>query len=226
MRNAYAFVPAILGALLVAGAQDTLSPPSTASVRGKIVFEGALPPAPPARMNSDPFCATRPQPGNDGLEDVMVYVNPISQMSVPPPGGDALLDRRDCRFIPHTLTLQVGQRLIVRNSDGTIHNAHAWSTINSPFNVSLFGQRLETIQTFSKEETLIRIKDDVHNWESANIGVFLHPYHTVSRLNSAYELPLQPGTYELVAWHDRLGTQKQRFEVKERETAVLNIVFK
>jgi hypothetical protein len=116
--------------------------------------------------------------------------------------------------------------LVVRNSDGTAHNAHAWPTVNKPFNISLSIAGAEFRAAFDKEEAPFPIRDDVHNWEVANVGVFAHPYHMVSKLNGEYDLKIPVGRYEVVAWHERLGTQTQAFEAETGETRILDLVFK
>jgi hypothetical protein len=216
-------VVSFLAAGLFLSAQNSQSPAATAAVRGKIIFQGTLPLEIRRNMASDPFCASLP-PNSEGSEDVMVYVKPLDQTSFPPPSASVVLDRRECRFIPHTVTLKVGQMLVIRNSDGTVHNSHAWPTLNKPFNTAIFPGS-ETVAVFEKEEAHFPIRDDIHNWEAANVGVFAHPYHMVSKLNGEYELKIPAGTYEVVAWHERLGTQTQGFEAKTGETRVLDLVF-
>ena len=205
-------------------AQNVQNPPNTVTLRGKIVFQGALPTA-PIQMGSDPYCASLGQRNYQGSEDVMVYVKPMNQASFSLPGSTVTLEWRDCRFVPHTLSLQVGQKLLIRNSDGTAHNAHAWSAINQPFNISQV-PGAEVLKTFEKEEVSFAIRDDIHGWEVANVGVFGHPYHTVSKLNDVYQLAIPAGPYEIIAWHERLGTVQQSFEAKGGETRVLDLVFK
>ena len=216
-----------LAAGLSLSSQNPQSPAPAAAVRGKIIFQGTPQPAIRINMQSDPFCASLP-PNSDSLEDVMVYAKPMNQTSFPPPSASAsvVLDRRDCRFVPHTVTIQVGQMLLLSNSDGTAHNAHAWPTINKPFNVAMSSAGGGYFTAFEKEEAHFPIRDDIHNWEVANVGVFAHPYHMVSKLNGEYELKIPAGSYEVVAWHERLGTQAQAFEAKAGETRVLDLVFK
>jgi hypothetical protein len=76
-------------------------------------------------MASDPNCPPGPQPNNDGLEEVIVYAKPHVQTTYSVPPNSVILDRFGCRFIPHTITMQVGQALVIRNSDVTAHVAHS-----------------------------------------------------------------------------------------------------
>jgi hypothetical protein len=208
------------------GAQNTESPSGgTTTLNGKIVFEGTLPLSRRINMAVDPGCVPDNGPSTDEL-DVMVYAKPLTQTSFPPPGGVVILEYRNCRFVPHTLTMQVGQKFVVRNSDFTAHNLHARPTINTNFNVPLPRNGSEIMRLFDKEEGAFSIRCDVHNWEAANVGVFLHPYHTVSKLNGTYSLALPPGLYEFVAWHEKLGGQTQTLQIGAGQERVPDFIFK
>jgi len=213
----------IAGVALLFGSQDPQSP-RNATIRGKIIFNGTLT-APMVNMSADPNCPQGPQPNNEGVEDVIVYAKPRVQATYPVSAGGSILDRVGCRFVPHTVTMQAGQALVIRNSDRTAHNAHGWPTINKPFNTSLARQGSETTQILQQEE-IFPIRDDVHNWERANVGVFSHPYHVVSKLNGTYEFVVPEGGYEIVTWHERLGTYSQPVEIRNGETLTLDLTLK
>ncbi len=43
---------------------------------------------------------------------------------------------------------------------------------------------------------------------SAYVGVFTHPFFSVTGTDGKFTISgLDPGTYEITAWHERLGTQ-------------------
>jgi plastocyanin len=227
MPKFYALSAILLLAVgLLLRAQDGQNPRTTALIRGTIAFQGTLPLAPVTRMAGDPYCAALAPAAQAQLDDVIIYAQPIAPTSFPVPPTSVVLDRRECKYIPHTLTIQVGQKLILRNSDGTAHNAHGWPRINMSFNVSLPRQGTESVQILQKEELPFPIRDDVHNWEVAYIGVFSHPYHTVSKLNGVYEFTLPSGAYEIGVWHEKLGTQTQSLGARPGDVRELNFVFK
>ena len=220
----------LLGTVLITGvtllrSQNPQSPSTTATVHGRIVFTGALQ-VRPVNMASDPACPQGPQPNTEGLDDVMIYATPRIQSAHSVPTNRVVLDHLECQFVPHTLTMQVGQMLVLRNSDTRAHNIHAWAEINASFNLSRAGQLLETTKVFQQEEVVIPIRDDVHNWENGNVGVFSHPYHRVAKLNGTYEFVVPEGGYEIVAWHGRLGKQSQKIEIRAGETQTLDFTFK
>ncbi len=200
-----------------------------AVLQGKIKFQGTAPAPQPINMSADPACVPfmnmteDVQVSNQGLENVMVYVSsPLMEFA--PSERFVLLDQRNCRYDPHVLTLQVGETLVVRNSDNTLHNVHAFMQVNSPFNI---GQPIQMTSThiFDKAEVPIRIGDDVHKWKVAFVGVFSHPYHTVSKTGGLYELRLPAGTYEITAWHEKYGKSVQSVTMKSGENPALDFVY-
>jgi len=53
-----------------------------------------------------------------------------------------------------------------------------------------------------------------------------NPYYAVSADGGTFELKnLPPGTYEVEAWHEKLGTQTQTVTLGERETKAITLTF-
>jgi hypothetical protein len=121
--------------------------------------------------------------------------------------------------------MMVNQPLKVKNSDDTLHNIHAYSEVNTQYNAGQAVKGMVNDTTFGKAEMPVPFKCDVHKWMGAYAGVFTHPYHSVSKGGGAYEFKLAPGKYEITAWHEKYGTQKQEIEVKDGQNQ-LNFTFK
>ena len=258
MHKRIVFVCALAMALLLAncggGEQQTNLPPApaagggaagggtfdqskaTASVAGKIMFEGTAPANQKIQMSADPFCASHSKSpmtedyrvNADGtLGNVIVYVKSgIEGMTFKAPTEPVVIDQVECHYVPHVFTMMVKQPLKIKNSDSTLHNIHAWAEKNTPFNIGQPVQNMETQKTFDKEEMPLPIRCDVHKWMGAFVGVFTHPFHTVAKDGGTFELMLPAGKYEIVAWHEKLGTQTQTVEVKDNEKKELNFTFK
>lgn len=215
------------------GGGGAAAPNLTATVKGKISFDG-MPPAPKKiNTSSDPGCMN---PGltseeyvvsDGGLENVIIYVSGgLEGKKFPVSKDPVVLNQEGCHYIPHALTIQVGQPLEIVNNDMTAHNIHAWAEVNMPFNESQASKGVKTTKTFTKEEMLLPVRCDVHNWMNMFIGVFAHPLSTVSKKGGAYEMKLPAGTYEITAEHEKLGSQKQMVTVAENGSADLNFTFK
>jgi hypothetical protein len=111
-------------------------------------------------------------------------------------------------YVPHVQGIMVGQAYRILNSDGILHNVHALPKINRAFNRPMPATVKESTATFDKAEAVFQIKCDVHPWMNAYVGAFAHPFFTVTSTDGKYTIPgLDPGTYEITAWHERLGTQ-------------------
>ncbi|NJN14624.1 MAG: carboxypeptidase regulatory-like domain-containing protein [Planctomycetes bacterium] len=53
-----------------------------------------------------------------------------------------------------------------------------------------------------------------------------HPFHFVTGEDGAFALPgLPPGTYEIEAWHEKLGTKSATVTVGDGETKEISFAF-
>jgi hypothetical protein len=210
------------------------APAGNATVTGKIAFEGTAPPNEKIQMSADPYCqqhnpaavAETVKVTDGGLENVIVFVKNAPAGSYAAPTDPVMIDQHDCHYVPHVFTMQANQPLKIKNSDATLHNIHAWAEKNMPFNIGQPVQNMETTKTFTTEEVPLPIRCDVHKWMGAFVGVFPHPFHTVSKGGGAYELKLPAGSYEVVAWHEKYGQQTGMVTVADNGKAELNFTFK
>ena len=71
------------------------------------------------------------------------------------------------------------------------------------------------VNTFHPHDPgILRLKCDVHTWMVAFVGVVNHPYFAVTSADGSFALRDVPeGTYELRAWHERLGTTVSQVRV-------------
>jgi len=216
------------------GGGGAAATPLTATLKGKISFEGAAPTPKNITTSSDPGCKGAKVVGEEivvsdgGLENVILYVSggDLAGKSFPKPTEEVTLKQEGCHYVPHALTVQVGQTLKIINEDDTAHNIHVWSEINPSFNESQASKGVETKKTFSKEEIMFPVRCDVHNWMNAFMGVFNTPLSTVSTKGGAFEMKLPAGTYEITAEHEKLGKKTMMVTVADNATAELNFTFK
>src|SRR4051812_29480545 len=209
------------------------APAATATVAGKISFDGTLPANAKIQMAADPYCLqnakspmTEEYVGeNGGLGNVIIYVSSPVTGTFPVPNDSVTIDQHDCHYVPHVFTIMVGQKLAIKNSDTTLHNIHAFAQTNAEFNQGEAAP-MTIDHVFDKPEMPLPFKCDVHKWMSSYAGVFSHPYHAVSKADGNYEIKLAPGNYEITAWHEKFGTMKQNIEVKDGQKTDLNFAFK
>jgi plastocyanin len=190
------------------------------SITGTVTFTGQAPTLRPLSMDADPSCAkmhSEPVPAEmlvlgDGntMGNIMVWVSnglPAGK-TWPAPTTPVVLDQKGCIYVPHVMGIMVGQPYRILNSDGILHNIHTLPKVNPSFNRAMPATLKETSTTFNKPEAVFQIKCDVHPWMSAYIAVYTHPFFSVTSTDGKYTISgLDPGTYEITAWHERLGTQ-------------------
>jgi plastocyanin len=146
------------------------------------------------------------------LANVVVYLRDGPPVDVPM-AAPAVLDQVGCRYVPHVIALRTGQTLTIRSSDATLHNVHGQCTVNPAFNVGMTGPGQSRDFTFARPE-VFKVGCDVHPWMSAHVAVFDHPLFAVTGAGGRFEVrSVPPGTYTLVAWHERLGTREQQVTV-------------
>ena len=193
---------------------------AASSITGTVTFTGKVPTMPALTMAADPACAKKHQTpvlsemlvlgSGNTMGNIMVWVSkglPAGK-TWPAPKTPVVLDQNGCQYKPHVMGIMVGQTYRILNSDGILHNVHALPKINKGFNRAMPPTLKEATATFDKEEAIFNIKCDVHPWMSAYVGVYTHPFFSVTSADGKFTISgLDPGTYEITAWHERLGTQ-------------------
>jgi len=190
------------------------------SVTGTITFSGTPPALKPLAMEADPVCAKKhatPAPNEmlvlgsgNAMANVMVWVSkgvPAGK-TWPVPQTPVVIDQNGCQYKPHVMGIMVGQTYKILNSDGVLHNIHTLPKLNKSFNKGMPATLKEATTTFPIAEAVFEIKCDVHPWMHAYLAVYTHPFFSVTGTDGKYTISgLDPGTYEISAWHERLGTQ-------------------
>ncbi|MBI4548429.1 MAG: hypothetical protein HY707_10635 [Ignavibacteriae bacterium] len=203
-----------------------------------VILEGKAPNMNVVKMDADKKCvASHNQPvyfqtvmvNDEGkLQNAFIYIKSgLGSRTFPSPKEPVVLDQQGCMYEPHVIGLQVDQRLVILNSDPTLHNIHALPKINRGFNLAQPRRGMKTEKTFSLPEIMIRVKCDVHSWMSCYIGVLDHPFFGVTDSTGVCGLKdVPPGEYLITAWHEEYGTMEQKVTVKAGESATINFAFK
>jgi plastocyanin len=211
---------------------------AAATITGTITFAGKAPTLRPLAMDADPVCAKKHSKpvlaemlvlGNGNtMGNVIVWVSkglPAGK-TWPAPKTPVVLDQKGCLYVPHAMGIMVGQPYRILNSDGILHNVHTLPKLNKSFNRAMPATLKEATTTFEKPEPIFQIKCDVHPWMSAYIGVFTHPFFSVTNTDGKFTISgLDAGTYEITAWHERLGTQTASITVGASDTKTQDFKF-
>ncbi len=207
------------------------------SITGTIKFEGSAPHSRLVHMDADPVCYAVNR-GNvhsqaiilgdeNTLGNVFVYIkNGLTKTDYPTPSQAAVISQAGCNYNPHVIGVMAGQKVKFLNPDGTLHNVHAMCQINPEFNASMPDFRKEMEITFNKPEFMFQIRCDVHPWMQAWMAVMPHPFFAVTGHDGQFKIKNIPaGTYEIEAWHEKLGTKTAAVTVTDNSTQKIDFTF-
>jgi len=244
--------PILCGALLLAAcggdrgatpAADTTAaaaapaPAGSATITGTVRFSGTAPANPAIDMSEEAACQakhtgviTDPQVvvTNGMVSNGFVYVKSglPAGVTYPTPTTPVVIDQNGCLYTPRVFGVMAGQPIEIRNSDPVLHNIKAVPTANRGFNISQPSQGMTTTRTFTTAEVMVPFECNVHGWMNAWVGVMTHPFYATSGADGGFSIQgLPAGTYELEAWHEKLGTRTISVTVAEGGSATAEFSF-
>jgi hypothetical protein len=210
--------------------------PAGGTITGRIRLAGQPPGNPVIRMGADPLCSRLNRgtrvvqeavltTADGGLASVFVKLDGAFPQS-PAPAAPVTIDQEGCIYNPRVVGVRIGQPLAVGNSDALMHNVHGISVAGNDFNVSQPKSGMVLTVQMTGEETMLRLRCDVHGWMTAYIGVVAHPYFSISNPDGAFEITGVPaGTYTIRTWHERYGELTQTVQVSVGVTATVDIEY-
>ena len=152
---------------------------------------------------------------NKGLKNVFVFIMVEQGGKVPthpdlqkfPP--EVELDQPACMFFPRAVAMREGQTLVVKNSAPVQHNIR-W--IGDPVagnqggNVTLKpGDKFE-VKDLKAQRLPLALECNIHGWMKGRLGVFSHPYYTITDDDGKFELKNAPvGAFRLMIYHEEIG---------------------
>ena len=209
------------------------------TVTGTVTYDGKVPNLKPLSMDADPVCASKhkePVPsqmlelGKSGntMGNILVQVTsgvPAGK-TYPAPKDPVVMDQNGCIYQPHVFVIQQGQSFKVLNSDGILHNVHALPKVNGQFNMAMPPNRKEAEHVFDKPEDPFQIKCDVHPWMTAYTMVATNPFFFVTKEDGKFTISNLPaGSYEIEAWHEKLGKKVEKVTVGDSDTKTVDFKF-
>lgn len=192
------------------------------NVSGTITFEGTVPTKPLIVQKGDggvkdsAVCAAADIPNegivvgaNKGLANVVIYLEKkpanIKPELAKPPTDPVIFDQKGCRFLPHVLTVRIGQPLMVLSDDAIAHNTHTFPVRATPFNSTISPNERKGVPcNYDKPEAApIEVKCDLHTWMRAYHFPIDHPYVAVTDKDGKFKIEGVPaGKQTFKVWHE------------------------
>jgi plastocyanin len=155
------------------------------------------------------------------LEETVVYVK---EAKGPFKNRKASMDQKGMKFIPHLLTITVGDTVDFLNHDGVDHNV--FSPDNAPYNLGMVKPLASGSHTFDKPGAYSQLCS-IHPEMLAYIFVGQNPYQSAVDAKGTFKIEHVPaGTYQLAIWNSHLKAADQTIAVADGKTADANFSLK
>jgi plastocyanin len=203
---------AAFASVLAVGAGEALA---TGSITGTVDYAGAAPKPAPLNRKSDPYCAKTEMvdetvlTSKDGkhLQNVAIRVK---DAPAKPGTGDVVVEQNQCMYRPRVQVATEGQKIMVRNNDGTLHNVHTYEGTKTLFNQAQPAKSKPIEKPIPPSASVLKLKCDVHPWMTGYVVVNKNPYAAVTKEDGSFEIKdVPPGDYTVEAWHEKLPAQTQ-----------------
>jgi plastocyanin len=120
------------------------------------------------------------------------------------PVAHASISQRDEAFVPRVTAITRGSTIEFPNFDPYFHNVFSLSRVMT-FDLGRFRKGEKRERTFSRAG-VIKVYCHIHSEMSATILVFDHHLYTTPAADGSFAIDaVPPGTYQLSAWHERIG---------------------
>jgi hypothetical protein len=224
----------LLGSTPTAQAYDAVSVTDGGSIKGKVVFNGNLPPKRKIVPTKDrEVCGSGVREvdqilvgGDKSVQDAIVYLKAVEKAKAwPKLAKTPEIDNVKCDFNPHVQVMPAGDFVVV-NTDPVLHNTKSFIDKVPIFNLALPNQG-QRITRPIKKTGIMRIECDAHGWMLGWAYVAENPYYAITTKDGAFTITdIPPGNYTLVAWQEFTGPTEVPVTVKAKEAATLNVELK
>jgi hypothetical protein len=196
------------------------------TLKGRVILEGSVSPPGPITPTKDAVCIARAPIPNDrittgaggGLANVFIYLPNAPGGTKQPESTEPIkFDQVGCRFVPHCMTMQTGQTVLVLNDDDTLHNTHTNPQRQPAFNQGVSPKERNGVPlVYTRSERIpVSVICDIHPWMLAYHMPLDHPYNVITAEDGSFEIPNLPaGKHEFTIWHEVPGVVNNRYAVE------------
>jgi plastocyanin len=214
----------------------TVDMANSGTISGTIHFNGKAPQRVQIDMAQDPACSMADTNmteqylvKNGGLANVFVEIKDgLGNKAYAAPSDPVVMDQKGCKYVPHVIGVMAGQPVKFNNSDPTMHNVHMTPTIgtNQGVDISEPPNGAGEMRTMSTAELMIPVRCNNHPWMEAFINVASNPFYSVSDADGHFTIKgVPPGTYTILADHEKMGPKTATVTVVAHQTATLDFTY-
>jgi plastocyanin len=217
LRASTSAVLAIAAAWLAVAA-GAAAPPPNGRIEGRVTISVPVAGPPPSAAYGSRRLAPTPAPQAE-VTNVIVSVK-----NAPKPAAllpmRASIQQRNETFVPRVVAVTAGSTVDFPNGDPFFHDVFSLSRGGS-FDLGSYPQGQSKSERFTRPG-LIKVYCHLHSHMTASIMVFDHPYFALPAADGAFVIEdVPPGTYSVIAWHERIGESGQAVTVEAGRTSAL-----
>jgi hypothetical protein len=111
----------------------------------------------------------------------------------------AIIDQRNCRYVPHALAIRVGQTILVKNPEPVSHNVNFQGLEDANRENLNMPPKSVVTKKLVPETSVVNVGCNIHGWMKMGVMVVDHPYVAVTGADGTFELKnVKPGALVLV----------------------------
>jgi plastocyanin len=154
------------------------------------------------------------------IRSVVIFFTAIA-----PPAGMSptrtSIAQKDEQFAPHLVAVTAGSTVAFPNHDPFFHNVFSLSR-GATFDLGRYPSGATRSKAF-RQPGIVKVFCHIHSHMSAVIRVFDHPWFTIPDERGAFAIDrVPPGEHQLIAWHERIGEQREQVTIRAGQTAEVN----
>ena len=168
---------------------------------------------------------------NSGLKDTVIAIQGIKKgKPIPTKMQSFNIDR--CHSDQYVIGIRNGENLLLQNKDPIRHEIATYeinsaSYVKQKSNKAIIRESSQIRSVFVSHETKeFLIKCNLHPFLQTRGFMVDNPYYAISDEEGNFTLEdVPPGTYDVLAWHPYIPTQKGTVTITEGKVSQINFVF-